>query len=449
MNIFQFLRILWAYRLIVLGCVAVALIGSVVFVQIAKPRYEAQSRVMLDIVKPDPVTGQVMSSPFVRAYTKTQIELVQDYQVAGRAVDNLGWADRPGIRNWYESEKTPGLDFKAWASQKVVSGTTARVVEGSNILEITYASDSPARSKEVSEALRKAYVDLSLQNRQEAAKRNAEWYENQAEKAKGLLLRSEQNKADFERSTGIVLQDAGIDLESARLAALATQGAAPIMTPAAAATSQSEVQLAQVEAELAQANRVLGPNHPQLLELRRKRDILTAQVSREQNVGGAQAAAAASAARASSGLLEAQKAKVMGQREQVERLRLMQADINLRRDQYNQAATRAAQLRQEAEVSVAGATSLGTAVTPQAPVFPNKPLIVGLSLPVGAALGLLIGLLMEFAGRRVRGPDDLAAVLRGAPVLGVIQGEPPKRKGLKGLIPTLPQLALRPRSARA
>ena len=88
-------------------------------------------------------------------------------------------------------------------------------------------------------------------------------------------------------------------------------------------------------------------------------------------------------------------------------------------------------------------------MTPQAPVFPNKPLIVGLSLPVGAALGLLIGLLMEFAGRRVRGPDDLAAVLRGAPVLGVIQGEPPKRKGLKGLIPTLPQLALRPRSARA
>lgn len=449
MNIFQFLRIIWAYRAIICGFMAVCLVAAVIFVQLATPRYEGQSRVMLDIVKPDPVTGQVISSPFVRAYTKTQIELVQDFQVAGRVVDNLGWAQRPGIQSWYRSSKTDGVDFRQWASEQIVNGTSARLIEGSNILEISYASESPQRAREVSDALRKAYVDMTLQSRQEAAKRNAEWYETQAEKAKGLLLRSEEMKANFERQTGIVLQDGAIDLESARLAALAQQGAAPIVSSGGvAATSQSELQLATLDAELAQAGRTLGPNHPQLLEMRRRREILAAQVNRDRNAGGAAAAAAASAARANSGMLEAQKAKVMAQREQVERLRLMQADVDLRREQYNQAATRAAQLRQEAEISVAGATPLGAAVTPQSPVFPNKPLIAGASVPVGLLLGLLVALLLEFAGRRVRAADDLASIVK-APVLGVIQSEPSRRKSWRDLLPRLPRrTALRPQAAK-
>lgn len=452
MNVFQFLRILWAYRLIISGCAAVALIGAVVFVQLATPRYEAQSRVMLDIVKPDPVTGQVISSPFVRAYSKTQVELVKDYQVAGRVVDNLGWATNPAVQNWFKNQvKDSHIDFRSWASKEIVEGTKARLIEGSNILEITYTSASPTRAKEVTEALRKAYVDLALQSRQEAAKRNAEWYETQAEKAKGLLLRSEEAKANFERETGIVLQDGQVDLESARLAALASQGATPIIAPAAGgAASPSENSLALLEAELSQASKTLGPNHPQLLEMRRRRELLAAQVARERNAGGAASAAAVSAARASSGMLEAQKAKVMAQREQVERLRLMQADVNLRRDQYNQAATRAAQLRQEAEVAVTGVTPLGAAVTPQNPVFPNKGLIVGSALPLGAIFGLLVGLVLELVGRRVRSAEDVALAI-GAPVLGVIQAEKPKsRRGWRSLIPALPSMAsLRPQSAKS
>lgn len=451
MNVFQFLRILWAYRLIVGGCAAVAFIGAVVFVQLATPRYEAQSRVMLDIVKPDPVTGQVISSPFVRAYSKTQVELVKDYQVAGRVVDNLGWATNPAVQTWFKNQvKGSHVDFRSWASKEIVEGTKARLIEGSNILEITYSSASPTRAKEVTEALRKAYVDLALQSRQEAAKRNAEWYETQAEKAKGLLLRSEEAKANFERETGIVLQDGQVDLESARLAALASQGATPIIAPAGAAASPSENSLAQLEAELSQASKTLGPNHPQLQEMRRRRELLAAQAARERNAGGAASAAAVSAARASSGMLEAQKAKVMAQREQVERLRLMQADVNLRRDQYNQAATRAAQLRQEAEVAVTGVTPLGAAVTPQNPVFPQKGLIVGTALPLGAIFGLLVGLVMELVGRRVRSPEDVALAIKG-PVLGVIQGEKPKsRRGWRSLIPARPSLAsLRPQSAKS
>ncbi|MDZ4375384.1 MAG: hypothetical protein U1C74_28735 [Phenylobacterium sp.] len=450
MSIFQFFRILWAYRLIVIGLTVVSFTLMLAFVQIAKPQYEAQSRVMLDIVKPDPVTGQVIASPFVRAYTKTQIELVQDYGVAGAAVDALNWVNNPNMQRLYrESDDRRGLDFRQWAAQVIVDGTSARLIEGSNILEITYTSQSPAQARNVSEALRKAYVDQALRSRQETARRNAEWYEDQAEKAKGMLLSSEQAKANYERETGIVLQDGTTDLESARLAALAQQGAAPIMSAPAAGGSPAELQMTQVDAEIAQASRTLGPNHPQLLELRQKRDLLAAQVARDRSAGSSAAAAAASAARATSGLLEAQKARVMAQREQVERLRLLQADVELRRQQYNQAATRAAQLRQEAEIAVTGVTPLGAAVTPQAPVFPNKPLFLGASLPVGAGLGLVFALLMEFVGRRVRGVQDMTQVVQ-APVLGVIRPDrAPRRNWRKVGIPKGLRGVPRPQSAGA
>src|SRR5690606_7965283 len=103
----------------------------------------------------------------------------------------LKWDESPEIQAWYRSrDRDNNLTLQQWAAQKIVDGTSARLIEGSNILEITYTSTSPVRAKEVSEALRKAYMDMALQSRQEAATRNAQWYEDQADKARGLLLQA-------------------------------------------------------------------------------------------------------------------------------------------------------------------------------------------------------------------------------------------------------------------
>lgn len=435
MNVFQFLRILWAHRLVILTCVVVAFTSALAFVEVAKPTYEAQARVMLDVVKPDPVTGQVIATAFLKAYTKTQVELVKDNQIAARVVNDLGWANNPAIQQWYRSQKESSkLDFSHWAAQQVVDGTDAQLIEGSNILEIQYKSSSPFRAREVAEALRKAYIDSTLQGRRENARRNAEWYEEQAEKSKAALLQAEQAKADFERSSGIILQDNKVDLESARLAALAGQGMAPTIMPAAGGTSAAAAQLAQLDSDIIQASRTLGPNHPQLIEMKRRRELLAKQAADESSTSGAAAAAAASAARAAAGLLEEQKAKVVAQREKVEQLRLLADNVNLRQEQYNQSIQRAAQLRQEEQVAISGVTPLGAAVMPLKPEFPNKPLIIGGSIPGGLGLGLVIALLLEFVGRRIRGTDDMAQII-GAPVLAVIQGSQGKRKRWTDFLP--------------
>lgn len=436
MSIIQFLRILWAYRLLIIISTVVATVLGVLTVELVKPRYEAQSRVMLDVIKPDPVTGQVMATAFLRAYTKTQIELVKDLQVAKRVVDDMHWDKDPEFQKSYRSrpKSQSDLDFNRWAAEAVMKGADAKLIEGSNILEISYSSSSPDRAKDVADGLRKAYIDMTLQSRREAARRNAEWYEEQAQKAKAILFQAESQKAEFERANGILLQDDKVDVDSARLAALATQGGASMITPTASGVAPSQAQLTQVEAQLADASKVLGPNHPQLQALRKQREVLIGQVAQERNAASAAASAAVSAARATAGMLEEQKAKVMGQRDKVEKLRLMQDEIDLRRTAYNNSVSRAAQLRQEAEIAEAGVVPLANAITPQEPAFPKKGLMIGASIAGGMGLGILTALLLELFGRRIRSSEDLAAVVE-APVLAVIHGgaRPSRRRRLPRL----------------
>lgn len=447
MSIFQFLHIIWAYRRLILIVALVAFVGATATVQLIPARYVAQSRVMLDVIKPDPVTGQVMSTAFLRGYIKTQIELIKDVQVARRVVDELKWSQNKDLQREYQNRsKGRELDFQHWATQKVVGGADAQLIAGSNILEVSYTSRSPEEAKTVADALRKAYVDMTLQTRRDNASRNAQWYEEQATKIRGILFKAESDKAALEKSTGIVLQPDKTDIDQARLSALASAAGAPVPM-AAPGIAPSAAQLAQLDAEIAEAQKSLGPNHPGLQAMRTRRALLVQQVAAERNTTGAAASAAISAAQATAGLLEQQKAKVMSQRGTVERLKLMQDEIDLRRDQYNKALARAAQLNQESEVLEAGVVPLAAAATPQEPDFPKKGLTMGVSIPLGIAFGVFLALLLELITRRIRSANDLHSVV-DAPVLAVLHN-PAARRRRRLRLPVRQPKRAPPRVARA
>lgn len=415
MNVVQFFKIIWARRLVILGAIGACFAVALIVVQVVPPRYAAQTQVMLNVIKPDPVTGHVLPTTFLKVYTKSQMELVRGEQVAKAVVADLGWAKDPKyLREYQKRGADDQRDFETWASDRVMEGVTARVIDASNILDLGYSAKDPVTAKRVTDALSKAYISTTLEQRRTTARRDAGWYTVQAERARTELIQAEAKKSDFERANGILLQDNQIDLDSARLSALAASAAAPVIS-APAVASPTAIQLAQLEAQLAQASKSLGPNHPQLQEMRTRRDLLAAQATQERSGAGT----AAATAQATASMLESQKQRVMGQRALVEQLRLLQSDVELRRAQYNRAASRAAELQQEAEVADAGVTPLGAATTPQSPEFPNKPLILIGAATAGAALGLIAALILELLGRRVRNLDDLRIRI-DAPVLGIV-----------------------------
>jgi uncharacterized protein involved in exopolysaccharide biosynthesis len=85
MNILQFLRIFWARRWLVAIATVASVLGSYVVLLIVPPRYEATAKVMLDkVVRPDPITGEVMNAKTAGAYFDAQMQMLKDYGVTGR-----------------------------------------------------------------------------------------------------------------------------------------------------------------------------------------------------------------------------------------------------------------------------------------------------------------------------------------------------------------------------
>lgn len=440
MSLFQFLRILWAHRYVTLATTVCTLIGAIIAIIIVPPRYEAVSRVMLNTLKPDPVTGEVISNTASRTYIATQTELIKDYGVAGKAVDQLNWASSPDVITQYQASNANGMDIRRWLAQRITAGTGVKVVTGTNILEISYRASTPTEAKAMSDALRNAYIDSTLDTRRREATRTADWYSLQADKERSLLNAADAAKTAYEKEHGIVMQADNTDVDSARLRALSSQSAMPAMAPQMPVTSPSAAQLVQLDAAIAQASKNLGPNHPQMIQLRAQRASL-AQVAAQEMAAGR---AAANASGASAGMIqrevEAQTSKVISKRDKIEKLTQLQADVNMRREQYNKSMARIAELRQQASVADTGIVTLGEAVTPRNPSFPNKPLILGGALGLGLGVGILLSLLLELFGRRVRSIEDIQAVI-DVPLLAVIDAPPRAKrrmhlpKGLSGRRP--------------
>lgn len=235
-----------------------------------------------------------------------------------------------------------------------------------------------------------------------------------------------------------MLADDKTDFDTARLHALATQagGSAPVFAPVTAGSAVS-AEIAQVDAAISLASQTLGPNHPELVALRAKRAALETQLAQERNLARQSASVAASAASAGaaavSSAMAAERSKVVGQADKIERLKELRADVDLHRDEFNKMTQKAADLRQEATIGDTGLTVLGSAVTPQAPVFPNKPLIYGGALGLGLGLGVLVGLLVELFGRRVRGQEDLRSV--DAPLLAIVPAAFPAKRARPAALP--------------
>lgn len=420
MSIVQFLRIIWARRLLILATMICCVAGGAFVALRAPPRWEAHTRVLLGLLKPDPLTGQLLSSSSARDYVATQVELVTDYSVAGQVADALGWTTNPALISAYNHRhKGDTRDFRHWAADIVIGSTKVNVLQDSNIMEISYTAQSAEEAKVIVDALRQAFIDQSLAFRRADAARNADWFVNESIKAKALLDSAEAAKADYERENGILMQDNTTDVDSARLRSLTLQASAPSVNIAAQGSSAASVELAQIDAQIEQASRTLGVNHPELQALRARRSAIAELVARDQAAARAAVSANASGSGALDRAIQAQKSRVLAQRDKVARLQQLQSDVDLRRDQYTRAQTRAAQLREEAAVADTGLTPLGSATTPQRPIFPNKPLIIGGSGFLGLALGLLAGLLAELLARRVRGAEDLHAIL-DVPILAII-----------------------------
>ncbi len=432
MSMIQFFRILFARRSILLASLLGSFLVAAVMTYLLPRRYEATARVMLDALKPDPVTGLSMGNMF-RVYAKTQTELIEDYQTAGKVVDKLGWASDPVLIDQYaRATNGEGQDIRRWLAKQVQDTTRAQIVEPSNILEIKYSAQSPEAAKRVAGLVRESYIETSLEFRRDSARKSADWYRDQAQKAKTLMATAEEARSKYAKENGVVLQADNVDVESSKLASLSAQSAAAASTPqmpivtgstSAPIVGGANLQLEALNQQISQAQQTLGPKHPAYQALIRQKSVLEAEAARQRTAASSGPKITMPSPQAAIRQVESayasQKARVLAQQDKMDKLKQMTNDIEVKRAQYVKAEERAADLRLEAQVGDAGLTPLGDATVSDTPTFPKVPLILGGSIGFGAALGICLSLLIELLGRRVRSDEDLEYAAK-APVFAII-----------------------------
>src|ERR1700761_2038056 len=187
MSLAQFWRILWARKFLILAATFFCLAGGIIATMIIAPRWKAEAHVYLNLLKPDPVTGEILGAA-ARTYVATQIKLIDDYGVTGLAVDKLGWTSDPQLIDQYQRRpQSDTRDFRRWLAQTISDRTKADLMDGSNILDITYTGPDPDSAKAAANAVMQAYIDTSVAFRRAEANRNADWFAQQAQKLKGDL----------------------------------------------------------------------------------------------------------------------------------------------------------------------------------------------------------------------------------------------------------------------
>lgn len=434
MSIIQLLRILMARRWIVFGCMILSLIVAGAVGKILPPRYPATARVLMDNFKPDPVTGTMMNGAGLRNFARTQIELIKDYRIAGEAVDKLGLTDNADLLAQWQSSTGGYGDFRRWVADRIIDSTRIDLVEGSNIMAISYEASNPEVARRTANALRDAYIENSLKFRTDSAGRTAEWYREQANRALKALEAAEAAKTKFEQDNGIVMTGAGEaetvklgSLQAALTAARSNESIQQFEAVKQATTSsvvdQLKVQLASLNDQIEMASERLGIQHPTYLAMIARRQQLERQLGREQvaarQAGAQQMGASRSSVAQIEASYESQRSRVFAMKEKLDKLNQLVGEVALRRAQYDQAAKRTADLQLESNVADAGLIVLGDATVSGKPSFPNWPLIIGLAAGAGLTLGVVMGLFVELVNRRVRGAEDLSFAAR-VPVFAVI-----------------------------
>ncbi|HEV2569882.1 GNVR domain-containing protein [Sphingomonas sp.] len=415
MSFAQFLRILAARKAIILATLIACFLAATITVQLLPERYEARNRVLIDLSRQDLIGSGPMSASAISSYVSTQVKLIKDVQTAGIVVDQLGWTSDPAYQAAFEAAGRPGGDIRDWLAQRIIENTEANFVEASSIIEISYRGNDPASTQGIAQAIREAFLKLNRDQKTNNAQRSAASFEEQARRALAEVTKAEEERTQYAKANGIVLQAGNIDLENSKLTALSSAAAAPT-APQVVPGVQANPQVAILRQQVETARQTLGPNHPQLQAMQRQLAALQAESGRSTGsvIQGTSRAEI-------EGAYQAQKARVLAQADKIDRLNQMQSDIIVKRDQYQKLVAKAEEAKAEA-LSQTPLEPMGNTNLPDQPVWPNKPLVIFGAIALGLVLGVLLALLVELLARRVRSEDDLEFAT-GAPVLAVV-GQP-------------------------
>lgn len=425
----------WKYSLAIFF--SVVLVTAVV-TKFMPRTYTAIATLMVNNASNDPLAEPSQASGgLLSNYVATQVELLESSEVLDAVIDRLKLADDPGyaagnrggpggLREWVETKLRKNLEV-----------TQGRA--GSQLIYITAYSSNSAQAADIANAVAEAFTSQQDQRVNGPTSERAKRYTDELAELKRKVSVAQDAAMQFRNRSGTVDLDAKVDIDMDSLTnlerrlqeaknALRANQAREAGNPEAIGQGAGSLALgnlreenARLRAHLAQLRITLGPNHPQVVEVKSQIDAnnsslsaalaaaskaTTSDIASGVAVSGNEVASLEKAvAEQRQKVLEGRRFRDEGSKYQLE-LESAQAAYKRALDSYDQ-------------IMYVHSTNISLASRARPPVKADKPNPIK-NLMVGTIVGLLLGIavpfVIELLNRRVRCRDDLVRDF-GIPVL--------------------------------
>ena len=376
-------------------------------------QYFATATVQFDSSIGSNVQSYSVSNRQIDTYVQTQAELIRDFRVTGRIVDRLGWTGSYDLAQQYSEEAAgSGLDFRTWLARGVRSGIVLSFEEGSPTVQIGYSGYSPSEAREMAGLIREEYLGYLLQRRQNEATENAARVDRQLAELTERMQQLEDRNTEFARRSNIVLDAEGramVDLQL-RDAIRTAEIAEPPKVPTVNAANPAVRELAEVEGQIGSLSQTLGPNHPQLIELRRRQAELSKAASQSMNPPPAPAMP-------TQDIGAIVESDYLNKAEAISTAKRYHDEIQALRQQFENLTEKRAGFELDAQTIKAGATASGAPKLQSGVSFPNRPYAAAVGFGFGTILATLLAVLTSLMNLKVVAEKDLE--LLDVPRIGI------------------------------
>ncbi|MBR9783489.1 MAG: polysaccharide biosynthesis tyrosine autokinase [Gammaproteobacteria bacterium] len=477
----------YQWRIISLAFIVTILVAMVVMSM--TPVYRASSSLLIEaeeakVVSIEEIYGLNSNR---KEYFETQYEILKSRQIAEKVVDKLNLVEHPlynkeesnGISSFIKDLKSTikeGLPFlpqtpkvdrteeellfakRKAVTDKVVMALTISPVKNTQVVKITFESESPKLAATIANAFAETYIENYLESKFAMTSKATTWLNDSLLGLREKLVASESALTNFYEENQVVDLDGVVGLASEELQDLNSE-----LVAAESRLKQSAIIYEQVRRyqgdveELAKLPEVL--NHPSIQSVKRAELEAESKVSELSKVYGPKhqrmisATAELNSVQKSlnkqiqaliSGItseyqqlqsrVEGLRQTVNSSKQDYRRLttlesqrRKLQREVDINQQLYNSFFTRLKETSEVGGFETANARILDEALAPTIPAKPKKGLIIAAAFVVSLGMGVFLALALEALNRGIRSVEDVEKKL-GQRMLGLIPWQKHKRK---------------------
>jgi len=454
----------WA--ILAFGLIVALLAGVIVFA--LTPVYRGTATVLIEANKNKVVSIEDVYSGIgqSREYFQTQVEIIKSREVAIRTIQVLKLWDYPEFdprskeKNiWQEWLEKLGisdeLEGKDWTDNALADAIFLKFnkqlsiesVRLSQLVKISFESNSPALAALVANTVASTYIENDLDARYKMTKQASGWLQERLSSLKTKLDESERNLQNYREKAGIVdvksaaQSGAGKQIEEVtqrlvetrlrraeaenaynQIKSVGKNGDYSSLPAVVRNSNVSDALKAQADAErnMSEVAQRYGFEHPKYVaaeatlksareNVKRQVESVVGSVTREYEV-------AVGTERALEGTLNSARGSIQNLNRKEFELGVLEREVDSNRQIYDMFMTRAKETNVSGDLQSAVARVVDGAVVPNKPVKPQKPQVIGIAFVLGLFIGVLVSLLLDRLDNTIKTTEDVEAKLK-APLL--------------------------------